>query len=199
MDDASLAGRESSDERIACGYCIPFLGKTILSNTQRCVFSATGTFPASKLIHKKWLLLHPPEGESVWVHNDTKMGHVVWKAPVTRSPDFILVQFGNRCLSIRRRVVLDALAICGKFQLSFPTEGKKKPPRSPFFNITDLGLSDLGSGSLRLDAHAHLSGAELAHLSGLSLGEMWALEILLATPEAEEPPLVSISEKLTKK
>ena len=201
MDDASLAGREASATRLVCGYCLPFIGRNVMCRAQRAVFSEEGVaYTMNKLPHKKWVLEkwfseNPPKGASVWVHNDTKMGHVVWKAPVTRSPDLISLQFGVRSMSIRKKAVLEAVGICRKFGASFPIKKGKSAARSPFLCGTDLPAASLDSGKLRFDADRYLTPAEMAHLFALSTGELWALEVLTSTKPAEPAPLVDVNGK----
>jgi len=177
-----------------CGYCSPFLSAVNLRNSQKLFASKVGAFPLYKTENKKWFLLNPPEPPFVAVISDAKIQHILWKTPITRSKELILLQLGNRLLSIRMAKVKQAFALCQTIcsRINIKKGTKFKPPIHPFVRM-DMEMWEPQCYALRADIKVNLDEMEI--FSALTLGDWWALTILIINKEPVKPKPITINKE----
>lgn len=208
MDDAWFANRSGQ----VCPFCNAMLSSRVskkLGSANAIVYTEEGAFPIAKDNHRTWFLLAPPKKPFVVTASSTiNFQHVVWKAPVTLSPDMIFVAWPTRIMTIRHRVLIRAVEACSRIaqevallkETASNDPKKKKKKRGsvkalshPYICL-DRNLGDLNHGLIRPDINALATeseslAADLRFLETLSLGETWALATLVkAKPEVPEKP-----------
>jgi CRISPR type IV-associated protein Csf1 len=139
--------------------------------------------------------------------------HIIWKASLTLDPDHWLVQFGNRTLTVRRKLVLriaeitkelsDAMILASTSEATAPASphkkgkkpkkkaAKRRPMLNPYQSL-DYTLSDGRTGVLRTDVEQFLQQTgrldDLRTLQSARLGELWALPAVLFRGDKAEKP-----------
>lgn len=207
MDDAWFVSRSG----VSCPWCNAMLSSLVskkLGSANAIVYTDEGAFPIAKDNNRTWFLLNPPKTPFVVTASATiNFQHVVWKAPVSLSPDMIFIAWPTRIMTIRHKVLMRAVEACSRISLEVvalkesanndPKSKKKKAPikalSHPYICL-DRNLGDLNHGAIRPDirelaAQSKTLAADLALLETLSLGETWALSTLVkAKPEVPEKP-----------
>jgi CRISPR type IV-associated protein Csf1 len=208
-DDAYLVRQPQQKGLHICQFCAPLVEKPGLIATQSGLFTKDAAFSSSKKTHKKWLLQNVEHfGEMVWTQNNTKMGHVAWKAPVCIYP-LLYIQVGTRTIRCDMSIVAEAILIYEKYaeawlaaQSSDPNKGSKTAKKGarnrkiakpilrpkPFIRGVDAKFSETNAGGLRPDLEQYLSTEEVQTLRTLGMGEVWALGLLTNPDIAPETP-----------
>lgn len=169
--------------RYICGDCAALRGKEWLQTYSKTYACSTGFFKLASNEDYAAFVLSPPEPPFVAVLSTAKQQHLIWRAPVNASRDWLLIRMGDEVLSIRRAVVMQALSAYKALvhlMATVPTERGyllKGPPA-----IFDRELANSAMGSLRIDvaAHATANGMhdQAALFGTLTMGEWWALNAL---------------------
>jgi CRISPR type IV-associated protein Csf1 len=184
MDSPELCARDKSTQ--VCGYCVHLTNKSLMLKTQLVCVTQEHVIPAAKLVHKKWLLLNPPEPPFVFLQTDAKLAHMIWRTPITVSQDMWYVRLGGRQLTVRLPLVKKALDhfkwIAEGFEASKPTQKLRHP-----FTSLDFELRDLNAWRIRRDVKPYLRVEDFNCIVKLRPGEYWALAILSTRQEPEEP------------
>lgn len=178
MDDFDLAARSP----ITCGWCASLLPKTVMHKTQVGVFGAFGALGLGKDVERAWLLLTPPKPPFVAVVADATLQHLVWKTPVTRSSDLLIIRLGHRILTINRPLLLDLRSVL--------TAIRREHDIAPFLRL-DREVKDLSHGALNPLLAEVVSHETRQQLYAAGPGELWALATLVKkkppTPVRPEP------------
>ena len=184
MDSPELCARDKSTQ--VCGYCVHLTNKSLMLKTQLVCVTQEHVIPAAKLVHKKWLLLNPPEPPFVFLQTETKLSHMIWRTPITVSRNLWYVRLGGRQLTVRLPLVKKALErfkrIAERFEASKPTQKLRHP-----FTSLDFELRDLNAWHIRHDVKPYLHVEDFNCITKLRPGEYWALAILSTKQEPEEP------------
>lgn len=193
MNATDLCARETARD-ILCGYCVHLTNKTVMHKTQNSCITREHILPFHKLIHKKWLLLHPPEPPFVVLQSDAKLAHLIWRTPITLSKDMWYVRLGKQQLIVRMPLVHTALesfqSVADRFATSHPkTKKGDTQPRllSPFSSL-GYELNNLDFWRIRSDVRSCLSSDDFELIHKLRPGEYWALAILCSKKEPANPP-----------
>jgi CRISPR type IV-associated protein Csf1 len=185
MDSPELCARDKSTQ--VCGYCVHLTNKSLMLKTQLVCVTQEHVIPAAKLVHKKWLLLNPPEPPFVFLQTDAKLAHMIWRTPITVSQDMWYVRLGGRQLTVRLRLVRKALerfkGIAERFEAA---KHPKQPLRHPFSTL-DFELRDLHAWRIRGDVASFLDAHDSDLILALKPGEYWALAILTSKQKPEKP------------
>ena len=183
--------------KVICGDCKAVWRKEFMQKYSKAVISEEGIFPFAKMENQAYWLLNPPKTPFIMMVSDQQQQHLVWRCPVNYSSEIYQLRFGGSTMTIRRTVLLDALAAAQLLVRTF-NEGKKKGEqiKNPFWRL-DWNMLDLRHGLLRNDL-ASLQDDESMKakdlLRSISSGEMWALCVLLAGKEPVRPdPVVTPS------
>ena len=186
-----LCARDRSRD-ILCGYCVHLKNAELMTKTQNVCITAHDLVPMSKLEHKKWLLLNPPDPPFVVVQSDTKRAHLIWRTPVTVSKELWYVRLGRRQLMVRMPLIREAVqrfsAIAARFADAQPAQKKQQryPLRSPFTSL-GYGLDEMDFWRLRSDVEPYLSKEDVDLIYKLRPGEYWALAVLTTKNEPVNP------------
>lgn len=174
MDDAKIARTG-----LISGWVAPLLTKKVMSSTQAALFCAEGAFKLGRDVWRAWAFLTPPKPPYVMVLGDSKMQHLIWRAPVTLSNDLVRFQLGARSMMVRRRRLIDAM-------------DRLRALDGPAFQVLDREGLKHNHGELRSDCPPELARV----LADLTPGEIVALAVLAKATriEPETPPLINLDE-----
>jgi CRISPR type IV-associated protein Csf1 len=184
MDAPELCARDKSTK--LCGYCVHLTAKELMLKTQLVCVTSDRVIPAAKVAHKKWLLLHPPDPPFVFLQTDTKLSHMIWRTPITLSQDLWYVRLGGRQLTVRLPLVKKALQSFKQIVQEFEASNPQKKLRHPFTSL-DFALRDPNAWRIRRDVTPFLDADDSELIMTLRPGEYWALAILSAPQEPENP------------
>lgn len=195
MDDLTLAARGSE---VVCGWCVPNLTKEGIMSTGYGVYSLEGFRPFRKWADVATQLLDPPEPPFVMVQATANNQHMAWRAPVNWSRDVYYIRLGLRDAKIRRKYLLEAIEACARLAVAIEKpetekgKGKKKPERKmrphPFVGLSrDLKENSEKHGQLKLAVYDAMAKnmalkEDVELLTGLTIGESWALLFVLQAP-----------------
>ena len=187
MDKLSLASPGSP--RI-CGYCTQLTKKEFLYPARKgWAYSYSGRHEFSKWKDIHQVLKNPPEAPFVLTYATAKNQHMAWRSPVNWSQDFFRVRVGLRIVSIRRKVMDEAVDACRVIGIERKASESLPNP----FSVLSPDLKDGRHGQL----HSKFFSSEFREQSSpeeksalntvlnLSLGELWALRFYLS-PSAGE-------------
>jgi CRISPR type IV-associated protein Csf1 len=176
---------------------------------------ATGALYNEEGVHKvnsadsmAHALLNPPKTPFLWVRGDQKQQHLVWRTPITVDPNLLRVRLGEKVVSIRRQIVLDALNDFRAAEEVLKTLPKDQRPAKKANPGNESGIYKYLDWSIDNVDHALLSDALLALAAGkeehsnqfaelarvlqaLNFGEVWALMILLKSKTPTAPTIVA--------
>jgi CRISPR type IV-associated protein Csf1 len=176
-----------------CAACVRFTENEFLTNIAQCVVSLDGAWSLRKDDEIAAFLLEPPTPPFVAVWNDTQKAHLVWRATVTRDPNFLHVQFGRAHMTIDRTLLAKAISWTQELTGLLIADGARglDSKRHPFASL-DRKRRNAQHGRLRDDAIELASRVPLAaelvtNLDNLGEGELWALAIL--AKRAETTPM----------
>lgn len=167
MSDAQLGVRSP----VVSGWVKPLLKLNVMSKVQRAVVTRDAVYPAAKREHRAWFLLNPPNPPFAWVVSDSKMQHLIWRAPLNWRIAQYRVQFGARLLLIRHERLMTEFTRWSK---------EENVP----WRFTDWELRNLNHGVVNYD----LPQQQKASLATLTIGESWALSILLDVSQGKQEP-----------
>jgi CRISPR type IV-associated protein Csf1 len=163
--------------RYVCGHCLGLWTKELLQRFGKSYATADGVFKLAADADVAAFLLQPPEPPFIAVVSTAKTQHLVWRAPVNYSRETIMVRFGDAVLTIRRRVLEQAVIDWRRLR-EIMVEGNMKgvaPIR------LERMLESKNVGEIRADVAeaAKLAGdhAAMERLSRLSMGEFWGLNV----------------------
>jgi len=196
-DYAALAARTN----IACGACARMMTRTVMRRLQKVVVSKEGVYPLTKDAYRAWFFLTPPALPYVAVVGTTQLQHLIWRTPVTLDDRIQIVRVGSRLLRIRRCLLRQGLEaarrIADALGAAAPT---RRPPlrlRHPFSRL-DRELASLAHGRFRPETAALCQeyAADIAELSSLGTGELWAMACLAKryAPVPRRPPPVDFAD-----
>jgi CRISPR type IV-associated protein Csf1 len=189
MDDLSLI---RTGKVVCCGYCAPLLTKNILSKTQAFFSTSKEARSLLRQEYRAWFWSNLPEPPFVVAFNNTKMGHVAWKAPVTLDSRAVWVQHGMQAWPVRAH----RLAEWVKAAKDVLGSKEKAKGRSPFISL-DPKIADFETALLRPDLITTATENQpeaLQFLREMNVMEAWALAALLFS-EPVLPPLIDLGKK----
>ena len=184
MDAPELCARDRSNK--ICGFCVHLTKKAVILKTQRVCITSKQVIPAAKLAHVKWLLLNPPEPPFVFLQNQTKLSHMIWRTPLTLSRQFWYVRMGPRQLTVRLALIAKALDRFKRIVDRIDEPKANQRFQHPF-NLLDFELRDLNAWRIRRDVAPYLDAGDQELIATLRPGEYWALAILTTKQEPENP------------
>lgn len=129
---------------------------------------------------KRWLFLNPPKEPFVANLSSAKMQHLVFRTPVSLSPDRFNLRFGRQLFTIRPAILKNALAINEKLQRS------SERGHEPLFARNDRDLRDSLHGRLSFAARKNLNNDDIDFILRMTPGETWAMGYLLTRAAGEE-------------
>ena len=170
MSDAGLAARSP----VISGWVEPLTKRDTMSKLQRAVITAKAVYPIHQRIHRAYFLLNPPSPPFACVISDATMQHLIWMAPTNWNQAQYKILLGSRLLTIRQEKLMNAV------------DEWKGADCWPWLS-NDWGMHDVSNRLLRPE----LSDSQYASLAELTLGEFWALGVVLpaltAKKEKERP------------
>ena len=216
-----------SRKPVVCGDCIPFMNKPMMALLGAAMFTTEGGFGlrgnsrgtvkgtftgGQTILH---LILYPPEPPFVATVNSgaaVSLAHLLWRTPVTLDKRLIRLRFGNRLLTIRRRVLDATLAIAERLELkaSVPADPavrrgvqaaeergelwtRYRKMRALFApNAIDYKLTNFQTGQPNAKTYDACTPEERRHLlMTLGLGEHNAIAYLTGNhPPVTPPPMI---------
>lgn len=188
-----------------CGACTTVMtnGANFQMGLSTCIASASeGYFPIMKKEHRAWAFLTPPEPPFIITIQNAQQQHTVWRAPVSTSRDILMVRLGEQVLRLRRQKLVAAREAAIRLDAAINAAREDKPGRgrparspesieSPFFS--DWKGQDAQGGQLKKAAadqiaSGAISDSDIAALTTLNSGEIWALTAVLhLSPVRPEP------------
>lgn len=166
-----------------CCDCHAANTKKAMSALNRAIVTSGGVFKINKWDSISHWLRNPPEPPFVVLYS-TSMNpqHIAWKASFTLDKDFWSIQVGGRSLPMRRPLALKAEQACIHIAAS---TGRKAfyPFRSNSIDLSEPGFMtpSVSYEKIRRD-HPELED-DFKTLDSLKLGEVWAMNALIARPE----------------
>jgi CRISPR type IV-associated protein Csf1 len=176
---------------LICGACNALRGPLWLRNLSKSVVHAGGVFKLASLAHRAHFILHPPPRPFVAFAGVKKMQHVAWRAAVTYGDDLIYFRLGDDQLCWSRTNLMRGFAAVQRLNALMALH--KLKGRHPFSQL-DIELKSALGTHIRDDvvkaAQDDPQGLEdVRILQALTLGELWALSILVITDlDKIEPP-----------
>jgi CRISPR type IV-associated protein Csf1 len=156
--------------------------------TGKALISKEGVFATRSHAHRASVILDPNvSAPFVWVMTPlaTKMRHMLWRTPVSRSRDFIYLYLNDQVTTIRRPFVVDCYRHLQT--LERPANAKKI---HQFMLSGDPDFREPEIGRMRGDLRK-LFPSVSGLIGEMTLGEIWALNSLLLRGEVpEQPPRV---------
>lgn len=176
-----------------CGDCQVLWSKDWLQKYSKTFACAQGVFKLASNDDVAAFLLTPPEPPFCAIYSTRQQQHMIWRTPVSLSQDYFVVRLDGDLLTIRRPVLMDALAAYKHAEHLMATvllEGRKKALKGPAA-LFDRQLESSSMGMLRSDVEALLRQTGdtwvIEKLHALSIGEWWALNVLRFA-DADNPP-----------
>lgn len=185
-----------------CGYCTSVMtNPEFVRKYSTMVFTKDGAYPIGKKINRAWFLINPPKPPFLMCVQSSKSQHITWRTPVSLSKDVFFVQLGDITLTIRHKVLMDALVVTKKIrdkycELELSRSLKKKSKAVDRNKLRPLGYPDMKGQSLRIGQlqywvkkmieEGDLTPDEIQPLYELNWGEAWALDA--ASTEGKDAP-----------
>ena len=177
-----------------CGACQALWSKDWLQKYSKSYACAEGVFKLASNEDQAAFLLNPPPPPFVAILSTRQQQHMIWRTPVSLSQELFFVRMDGDVVTIRRRVLMEALDAYKhivEVMASTLPEGRKRPLKGPPAWI-DRQLESSKTGMLRTDVEAllHQVGDDWAveRLHGLTMGEWWALNIINRFDPQSPPP-----------
>ncbi len=195
------AALRSPSSRLICVWCDGVWDRDFTQAYLKTIVCREGVFPAARNDHLAYWIMNPPEGPWLFLQGDQKIQHVVWRAPVNHSREVFQVRAGEAVLTIRTKQLQAGVAAV-KALAAKATElrGSKRgaPLKSPFVSLS-RDLDSPSQGVLRRELHAHAgndpeTARNIATVSAMTSGELWALTSLLYAKDPHRPDAVSFRE-----
>lgn len=183
---------KSPGSKFLCGWCAGAWNVDFTQKALKTVMCSEGVFPAASNADIAYWLMHPPEGDWIWVMGDQKRQHIVWRATVNTSQEIFQIRQGENNMTIRREHLLAAVKSARTLAVVASTGRKGPALKSPFMRLS-RDLDEPVHGMIRDDLH-HLAQIDtqvrfdVRTLQSCTPGELWALTALLyADPSAVRP------------
>lgn len=177
-----------------CGACQTLWSKDWLQKYSKSYACPEGVFKLASNDDQAAFLLNPPQAPFVAILSTRQQQHMIWRTPVSLSPELFFVRLDGDILQIRRKVLMEALAAWQhtvEVMATTVLEGRKRPLKGPPAWI-DRQLESSGTGTLRDDVEALLLQVgdtwAIERLNALSMGEWWALNIINRFDPQNPPP-----------
>lgn len=176
-----------------CGDCQALWSKDWLQKYSKTFACTQGVFKLASNDDLAAFLLTPPEPPFCAIISTRQQQHMIWRTPVSLSQDYFVVRLDGDLLTIRRAVLLDALAAYKHAEHVMATvllDGRKKVLKGPAA-MFDRQLEASTMGTLRTDVEGLLRQTGdtwvIEKLHALSIGEWWALNVLRFA-DLQNPP-----------
>lgn len=178
-----------------CGACTAIMSRGIFQlGAANVLIHASGIYPILKREHRAWAFLEPPEPPFAICLQDAKQQHVVWRAPVTLSRDFLMLRLGEKVFRLRRQHLLDAREEA--IRLNSLRTAPGRPPNaiadSPFF--IHWKMQNTSSGRFKswfwdLVQQGKVQLSDVPALCSLTGPEIWALNAVLSDTVQRPTPI----------
>lgn len=168
-----------------CGACTAIMGRSIFQmGAATVLITEQGVYPIDRKEHRAWALMHPHAGPFAISIQTAKQQHVVWRAPVSLSPEVVLLRVGEQLFRIRKRLLLEAIGEAKKLDAINNSKGRpvKAGIENPFVNDWKFQNANGGrfkSWVLGLLRDGAISQQELPALFRLNGAEAWVLTAAL--------------------
>lgn len=177
---------------LICGACNAVSERHWMERLSKAYVTADGVFKLASNPDQAYFILNAPKPPYVAYLSDGKMQHLIWRSTMTVDHDLTYIRLGERQLSFSRSKVKEALATANQVIKFMARSGAKG--KTPFANY-NRELETPQATRIRPDVLQACETdpvmlAACDQLEALTIGEYWALGILLLTdPEKIEKPI----------
>lgn len=190
------------NSKFKCPDCESINVPEILRNRRSSVVTEEGWFPVSKWHHLCWFLLNPPRPPFLFFVSDSKNAflqqHMVWRTPVSLSPELFYLRHGNDLFVINHSRLMAAFKACqvvtdalnAYIDDKYQNDSGSSKLRHPFLSLDDQ-RANTSHGSINplvYELEGRVDPDLINLIAGLNSGEAWALFRLVFSKNTPEKP-----------
>ena len=182
-----------------CGYCKAVAIPKFMTISMKGIVTHEGFFPFGGNDAIAYWLRNPPTTPYMAFINNAQMAHVLWKTPVSTSPDMFYVRLDDQNFRLRLRHVIkgaEAYTTIKDSAMALYDQTSKEERGRYYFDpiTTDRDMEATTHGQFSWKSLAYLEAKpELASayhtLKQLTAGELWAMRNLITAKKTVRPEI----------
>lgn len=169
-----------------CGACTAVMTRSVFQmGASTVLVSRDGIFPIVRKEHRAWAFMTPPSGPFAIAIQNAQQQHVLWRAPVSLSPELIMLRVGEQVMKIRHSILMAARGEAIAIDELNRSKGRpvKGGVENPFVNDWKLQSATGGRFKqwlLKMIEEGVVSQGQFPSLFQLNGAEAWALTAVLS-------------------